>query len=147
MTQIEAALGAKFEILFGKKHPDVIFFFLFCNLVNILHADPAAAATKAKIQIMGFLQWGKATAVAASKNGCASPCRLFFPENGSVVKAACLESRSTKLAGLRIVRGCQSRVQTGGEFGKSNKGRAANKSPQTAVIASSDVLSFVFPLN
>jgi hypothetical protein len=37
-------------------------------------------------------------------------------------------------------------VLTRGEFGNSNKGRAANKSPQTAVIASSDVLLFVFHL-
>jgi hypothetical protein len=46
-SQIEAALGAKFEILFRKKHPDVKFFVLFCNLVDILHAGPAAAATNA----------------------------------------------------------------------------------------------------
>ncbi len=38
-------------------------------------------------------------------------------------------------------------IQTIGEFGNSNKDRAANKSQQTAVIASSDVLSFVFHLN
>jgi hypothetical protein len=40
-------------------------------------------------------------------------------------------------------------IQTRGEFGNSNKDRAANKRPQTAVIASSDVLSFqvVFHLN
>ncbi len=37
--------------------------------------------------------------------------------------------------------------QTRGEFGLSNKGRAANKSPQTAVFAYSDVLSFVFHSN
>ncbi len=48
-SQTEVALGAKFEILFRKKHPDVKFFVLFCNLVNILLAGPAAAATKAKI--------------------------------------------------------------------------------------------------
>ncbi len=38
-------------------------------------------------------------------------------------------------------------IQTRGEFGNSNKARAANKSPQTAAIAFSDVLSFVFHLN
>jgi hypothetical protein len=38
-------------------------------------------------------------------------------------------------------------IQIIGEFGNSNKGRAANKSPQSAVITSSDVLSLVFHLN
>jgi hypothetical protein len=37
--------------------------------------------------------------------------------------------------------------QTRGEFGISNKGRAANNSRQTAVITSSDVSSLVFYLN
>jgi hypothetical protein len=45
-SQTEAALGATFELLFGKKHPDVKYFIFFCSLVNILHAGPAAAATK-----------------------------------------------------------------------------------------------------
>ena len=58
-SQAEAALGATFEILFGKKHPDVKYFIFFCNLVNILHAGPAAAATKIKIQIRGFLPLGQ----------------------------------------------------------------------------------------
>ncbi len=55
----EAALGAKFEILFRKMHPHVNFFVFFGNLVNILHAGPVSAATKIKIQIRGFLQLGK----------------------------------------------------------------------------------------
>ena len=38
-------------------------------------------------------------------------------------------------------------LQTRDEFGISNKGRAANKSPQTTIIASSDVLSFILHLN
>ncbi len=65
-SQTEAALGATFEILFGKKHTDVKYYFiLFCNLVNILHAGPAAAATKFKIQTRGFLQLGQITVVTA----------------------------------------------------------------------------------
>ena len=64
-AQTEAALGATFEILFGKKHPDVKYVIFFCNLVNILHAGPAAAATKIKIQIRGFLQLGKSTLATA----------------------------------------------------------------------------------
>ncbi len=49
----EAALGAKFEILFHKMLPHVKYFDFFCNLINILHAGPAEAATKIKIQIRG----------------------------------------------------------------------------------------------
>jgi hypothetical protein len=64
-SQTEAALGATFEILFGKKHPDVKYIIFFCNLVNILHAGPAAAATKIKFQIRGFLRLGKSTALTA----------------------------------------------------------------------------------
>jgi hypothetical protein len=58
-SQTEAAIGVTFEILFGKKHPDVKYVIFFCNLVNILHAGPTAAATKIKIQIRGFLQLEK----------------------------------------------------------------------------------------
>jgi hypothetical protein len=65
-SQTEAALGATFEILFGKEqHPHVKYFVFFCNLVNILHAGPAAAATKIKIQIRGFLQVGKLLSLTA----------------------------------------------------------------------------------
>ena len=64
-SQTAAALGATFEILFGGIHPHVKYFVLFCNLVNILHAGPAAAATEIKIQIRGFLQMGKNTMASA----------------------------------------------------------------------------------
>jgi hypothetical protein len=50
----EATLGAKFEILFPKMLPHVKYFIFFCNLVNILHAGPAAAATKIKVHIRVF---------------------------------------------------------------------------------------------
>jgi hypothetical protein len=43
---LSSSLWATIEILFGKKHPDVKYFIFFCNLVNVLHAGPAAAATK-----------------------------------------------------------------------------------------------------
>jgi hypothetical protein len=111
-SQTEAAFGATFEILFGKKqHPHVKYFVFFCNLVNILHAGPAAAATEIKIQIRGFLQMEKTLRQRRSKNyWSAAPSLLFFPENGSVAKAACMETMSTKLAGLRKVRQCQSRL-------------------------------------
>ncbi len=58
-SQIEAALGIKFENLFQKMLPCIKYFVLLCNLVNVLHAGPAAAATQVKSQIQGFLQLGK----------------------------------------------------------------------------------------
>ncbi len=54
----EAALGAKFEILFHKMLPRVKYLIFYCNLVNILHAGPVAAATKLKVQIRGFFSDG-----------------------------------------------------------------------------------------
>ena len=44
-SQIEAALSAKFESLFGKKLFIVKYFVFFCNLVNIMLTGPAAATT------------------------------------------------------------------------------------------------------
>jgi hypothetical protein len=35
-SQTEAALGAAFEILFGKKNPDVKYFIFFCKLTATL---------------------------------------------------------------------------------------------------------------
>jgi hypothetical protein len=61
----EAALEAKFEILFHKMLLHFKYFAFFCNLVNILHAGPAAAATKIKIQIRGFPQLGKPNSLTA----------------------------------------------------------------------------------
>ncbi len=70
------------------------------------------------------------TALTALETLLTSPVLLFFPGNGSVVKTACLETRSTKVAGLLVVRGSQSRFQTRGEVCNSNKGRAANNLKQ-----------------
>jgi hypothetical protein len=61
-SQLKAAIGAKFESLFEKMLTNVKKFVFFCNLVNILAVGPAAT-TKVKIQIRGFLQLGKATAL------------------------------------------------------------------------------------
>jgi hypothetical protein len=58
-SQIEAALGIKFENLSQKMLPCIKYFVLLCNLVNVLHAGPAAAATQVKSQIQGFFQLGK----------------------------------------------------------------------------------------
>jgi hypothetical protein len=45
--------------------PHLKYFVFFCNIVNILHAGPAAAATKIKVQTRRFLQLGKYTALMA----------------------------------------------------------------------------------
>ncbi len=82
----------------------VSYFEIFCNLVHILHAAPAA--TKVKIQIWGFLQLGKA---AKAKKGLDKLLLLlyllFLQANGIVVKAACVETKSLKIACARIVHG------------------------------------------
>jgi hypothetical protein len=134
----EAALGATFEILFGKKHPDVKYFIFFCNLVNILHAGPAAAATEIKIQIRGFLPLGQSTlATALEKLMKCFPVSAFLSGKRERCKGGLYGNEENETC--RAEKSPWMPIQTRGEFGISNKGRAANKSPQTAVIASSDV--------
>ena len=53
-SQLQAALGAKLENMFGKLFNTVSFFVIFYNLVNVLHDLPAA--TKVRIQRRGFLK-------------------------------------------------------------------------------------------
>jgi hypothetical protein len=108
-SQTEAALGPKFENLFQRMHTNVKYCVLFGNLVNILHAEPAA--TQVKIQIQGYLQVEKTTRLTALKNYCPLPCLRLFPESGRDAKTACVETRSTRLAGLRILCGFQSRLR------------------------------------
>ena len=132
-SQTAAALGATFEILFGGIHPHVKYFVFFCNLVNILHAGPAAAATEIKIQIRGFLQMGKNTMATALE-------KLFKRCRVSAFLSGKWERCEGGLYGNQEYETCRAEkspwlpIQTRGEFGLSNKGRAANKSPQTAVI-------------
>ncbi len=144
----EAALGAKFEILFHKMLPRVKYFVFYCNLVKILHAGPTAAATKIKVQIRGllnFLQLEKSTSLTALDK------LLCFPV--SAILSGKWERCEGGLYGKEVYETCRAEnsmwmpIQTRGEFGNSNKGRAENKSPKIAVIASSGVLSFVFQLN
>jgi hypothetical protein len=143
-SQTEAALGATFQILFGAMHAHVKYFIFFCNLVDILHAGHAAAATIIKIQIRGFLQLGPSTPASAL-------AKLFKPV--SAFLSGTWERCLGGLYGNKEYDDCRAEnspwlpIQTRGALGLSNKGRAANKSPQTAVIACSDVLRFVFHLN
>jgi hypothetical protein len=152
-SQAEAALGATFEILFRKKHPDVKYFIFFCNLVivvNILHAGPAAAATKIKIQIRGFLQLGKSTLATALENLLKCfPISTFLSDKWERCKGGLYGNKEYETC--RAENSPWMPVQTRGDFGNSNKGKAANKSPQTAVIASSEsfrciVVCFPFEL-
>jgi hypothetical protein len=112
----------------------------FCNLVNILRAGPAAPATTTKVQIRGFLQFRKSTAFSA----LTALEKLLSP---SVSVTAFLsgewEHCENGLYGNEEYDTCRAEssmwipIRTTGDFGNSNKGRAANKNPQTAVIASS----------
>jgi hypothetical protein len=144
-SQTEAALGATFEILFGDKHPHVKYFLFFCNLVSILHAGPASTATEIKIQIRGFLQMGKNT-LATTLEKLFKCCRVSAFLSGKWERCEGGLYENKEYENCRAENSPWLPIQTRGEFG-INKGRAANKSPQTAVIASSDVLSFVFHLN
>ena len=62
-SQLHAALGSKFEIMFGNLFSSVSYFVIFCNLINILDVGPAA--TKVKFQIRCFLQMGNTKAKTA----------------------------------------------------------------------------------
>ncbi len=131
-SQTEAALGAAFENLFRKKHPDVRHFVFSCNLVNILHAGPAAAATKIKVDIRGFLRLGTPTALTALDKLLCFPVSAFFFGKWERCEGGLLGNKENETC--RAVNSPWMPIQTRGEFGNSNKGRAANKSPQTAVI-------------
>ena len=142
-SQTAAALGATFEFLFGGILPHVKYFVLFCNLVHILHAGPAAAATEIKIQIRGFLQMGKNTMASAL-------VKLFDCCRVSAFLSGKWERCVGGLYGNQEYENCRAEkspwlpIQSRGAFGLSNKGRAAKN---TSVIACSDVLRFVFHLN
>ena len=89
-SQLQAALGAKFENLFGKMWSIVSYFVIFCNLFNILHDAPAE--TKVKIQIRGSFNWENPKQRRGLINCCLLLYPIFLPANGIVVKAACVET-------------------------------------------------------
>jgi hypothetical protein len=97
-SQTEAALGATFQILFGEMHAHVKYFIFFCNLVDILRFESGV-----------FSNWDNPLLERRSQN-YSNPYQLFFPEHGSVFKVACMETKSTKIACLRLVRGYRSRL-------------------------------------
>ncbi len=65
-TRLQGLFGAQFEILFGKLYGNVMYFVIFCNLINILDVEADSNhAVKIKIEIQGFLQLRKPRAVTA----------------------------------------------------------------------------------
>jgi hypothetical protein len=119
-------------------------FRIFLHLVNILHDGPAAPATKIKIQIRGFLQLGQTTVATALDKLLCYPVSAFLSDKWERCEGGLYGNEEYETC--RAENSMWMPIQTIGEFCSSNKGRAANQS-QTAVIASSDVLSIVFHLN
>jgi hypothetical protein len=74
--QLEAALGAKFEVLFQTLFDNVSYFVTFCNLVDLM--DVAPAATRVKIQVQSFRPVKQATAILALKKLLAGPAVSNF---------------------------------------------------------------------
>jgi hypothetical protein len=99
-----------------------------------------------KFQIRGLLQMGKNTMSTALEK-ILNCCRVsaFLSRKWERCEG-CLYGNQ-EYDNCRAEKSPWLQIQTRGDFGLSNKGRAANKSLQTAVIASSDVLPFVFHLN
>ena len=59
-TRLQGLFGAQFEILFGKLIGNVMYFVIFCNLINILDVGADSNdAVKIKIKILGCLQFHK----------------------------------------------------------------------------------------
>ena len=84
-TRRQGLFGAQFEILFGKLHGNVVYFVVFCNLINILDVGADSSdAVKMKIEIRGFLQLRKPRAVTALQN-CSPRSPLLFLAVGSGV--------------------------------------------------------------
>jgi hypothetical protein len=118
---------------------------VFCNLINILDSRAESNdAVKINIEFRGFLQLHTPRTVTTLQK-LLSP----FAPDLSGYRGRCVDGlfENQEYETCRAASSPWMPIQTRGEFGNSNKGRAANKSQQTAVIASSDVLSFIFPLN
>jgi hypothetical protein len=123
-TRLQGLFGAQFEILFGKLHGNVLYFVVFCNLINILDVGGLGAvcsdAVKIKIEIRGFLQLRKPTAVTALQkllspfapalSGCWERCvgGLF----GHAGYTECLRPESTWF-----------KLHHTGEFGNNNSAK------------------------
>ena len=122
-SQLQAALGAKFENLFGKMWSIVSYFVIFCNLSQILHVAPAA--TTVKIQIRGFLQIRNPRA-KTGLDKLLSPTLSFFLAGewdrcqgglcGNKEYESCMCEESSWLA-----------IQSMGIYGATNQGKRAKR--------------------
>jgi hypothetical protein len=129
-TRLQRLFGAQFEILFGKLHGNVVYFVVFCNLINILDVGAVSSdAVKIKIEIRGFLQLRTPRAVTALQkllspfattlSGCWERCvgGLF----GHAGHTECLRPESTWF-----------KLHHTGEFGNNNSGRLQAKARRLA---------------
>jgi hypothetical protein len=130
-TRLQGLCGAKFEILFGKLLGNVMYFVVFCNLINILDVGADSSdAVKIEIEIRGFLQLRTATAVTALQkllspfahalSGCWERCvgGLF----GHAGYTECLRPESTWF-----------KLHHTGEFGNNNDGKVQAKARRLAI--------------
>jgi hypothetical protein len=130
-THLQRLFGAQFEFLFGKLHENVLYFVVFCNLINILDVGAVSSdAVKIKIEIRGFLQLRKPRAVTALQkllspfapalSGCWERCvgGLF----GHAGYTECLRPESTWF-----------KLHHTGEFGNNNDGKLQAKARRLAI--------------
>jgi hypothetical protein len=141
--QTEAALGATFEILFRKKLLDVLY--LFLQPCQHPACWDCCSSNKNQGSNRGFLQLGTSTALTALDKLLCSPVSAFLSGEWERCDGGLFGNKEYETC--RAANSPWMPIQTKGEFGNSNKGRVANKSPQNAVIASWDVLSLVSHLN
>ena len=127
-TRLQGLFGAQFEILFGNLHGNVLYFVVFCNLINILDVGGLGAvcsdAVKIKIEIRGFLQLRKPRAVTALQkllspfapalSGCWERCVGGL--SGHAGYTECLRPESTWF-----------KLHHTGEFGNNNSGKHQEK--------------------
>ena len=129
-TRLQRLFGAQFEILFGKLLGKVLYFVVFCNLINILDVGAVSSdAVKIKIEIRGFLQLRKPRAVTALQkllspfapalSGCWERCvgGLF----GHAGYTECLRPESAWFE-----------LHHTGEFGNNNDGKHRAKARRLA---------------
>ena len=129
-TRLQGLFGAQFQILFGKLHGNVLYFVIFCNLINILDVGADSSdAVKIKIEIRGFLQLSKPRAVTALQkllspfapalSGCWERCvGGLFGHSGYT---ECLRPESTWF-----------KLYHTGEFGNNNSGKLQAKERRLA---------------
>jgi hypothetical protein len=114
------------QAAFGANNSAGKYFVSFCNLVNILHAGPAAA-TKVKIQIRGFLRLEKVTALTVLENLLLYlVCICFSSRKVDRCQGDLFGNNEYELEGCRREPETSQRllIQITGDLGSSNNSRA-----------------------